>query len=402
MGYFKSSKKHSLSIAVVDDLFPHPICIDNWRGIELQAYLEHFPKLHIYTTLQSRMLVDALSVDAIMKQYSSSAPREWVKRTNYFDSSKKELTRNPDAFYFIFLNNAYSSLDIINRYEKPFLFTLYPGGGFALDNEESDKKLWAVVSNNNFRGVLATSNVTYRYLIDKCFCNESQVFSLLGIVMSDEKLDSEHYAKIRYGYGKETFDICFVANRYSEKGEDKGYDIFIEVAKRLAGQSCAFKFHVVGRFDESILDVSELGDSITFYGVRNASFFDSFYHDKDLFISPNRPSVLVSGSFDGFPTGCAVDAIVRKTAAFCTDLTANPQNMSQYIPGQEIEIISLDCTEVLERVMYYFSHPNELAQLADNGARKARELYSEKNQLLPRIQWLKTVMNQELIKTTVP
>lgn len=391
--------RHTLKIVIIDDLFPHPACLDSWRGSEFNAYLKHFPQLCIYTTLLSRRLVDSTSIESIMEQYAASAPPKWNRRVRHINSNsfddfmdlvdfEDKLIHSPDFFYFLFLNNVYSSLGLIDRYRKPFLFTLYPGGGFGLENEESDKKLQAVVTNTNFRGVLVTSNVTYRYLIDNGFCKESQVFALWGGIISDEFLKTEQYYKNRYGFGKETFDICFVANRYSKIGQDKGYDVFIKVAKLLFQKSSLFKFHVAGSFDTSVLDVSDLGDNITFYGIQDALFFDSFYHDKDLFISPNQPNILGKGSFDGFPTGCAVDALVHKTAVFCTDLTKPPQNMGQYIPGKEIEIISIDCSEILNKVMYYFERPLDLAELGDNGAKKARELYNAEKQILPRIQWL--------------
>ena len=388
MSLFKSTRSYSPKIAIIDDLFPHPLCMNNWRGTEFGAYLDYFPLLFIYATLWSRVLVDSTPIESIMKQYADSAPSEWVKRTKYVYDFENKSIKKPDLFYFIFLNNVYLSLNTIDRYKKPFLFTLYPGGGFALDNEESDKKLRAVVSNKNFRGVLTTSNVTYRYLIDNGYCKENQILPVWGGVFKETYLKTEQYKKDRFGFGKETFDIVFTASRYTEKGQDKGYDIFVELAKRLAQESSLFRFHVVGNFDASVIDVSELDKSITFYGLQDASFFDSFYRDKDLFISPNRPNVLTKGAFDGFPTGCAVDAIVRKTAAFCTDLTASPQNMGQYISGKEIEIIGLDCAKIVDKVMHFYNHPNDLAELGDSGAKKARELYCAKNQILPRIQWL--------------
>ena len=44
-------------------------------------------------------------------------------------------------------------------------------------------------------------------------------------------------SKSFYKKTKNTFDICFVAYKYMEKGLDKGYDIFIQVCKNIAALS---------------------------------------------------------------------------------------------------------------------------------------------------------------------
>ena len=85
--------------------------------------------------------------------------------------------------------------------------------------------------------------------------------------------------KKHYGFEKERLDLVFAAFRYTPHGEDKGYDLFIEVAKRLRRGHDNVYFHVVGGFDESVLDVSELEGRIFFYGKQQGEWFDYFYQD---------------------------------------------------------------------------------------------------------------------------
>ncbi|UWG96663.1 hypothetical protein LPY66_17540 [Dehalobacter sp. DCM] len=82
--------------------------------------------------------------------------------------------------------------------------------------------------------------------------------------------------------------------------------------KKLARSAENIRSHVVGNFDRSDIDVSELGDRIIFYGLRNKSFFPTFYSGIDLIVSPNLPFVLIPGkNYDGFPTGCCIDAALH-------------------------------------------------------------------------------------------
>lgn len=153
-------------------------------------------------------------------------------------------------------------------------------------------------------------------------------------------------------------------------GEDKGYDIFIDAARILAQQRDDVRFHVVGNYDESIVDITGLENRITFYGMQPLPFFDKFYRDKDILISPNRSGVLDKGAFDGFPTGCAVDALVRETAIFCTDNAGNGQNCGQYENGKEIVLTTSNAESIAQQVNQYASNPARLKSLCELGAKK--------------------------------
>jgi glycosyltransferase involved in cell wall biosynthesis len=109
------------------------------------------------------------------------------------------------------------------------------------------------------------------------------------------------------------------------RGLNKGYDVFIEVAKILYNlHGSNIVFHVVGNFDEKDIEVSELKDNIKFYGTRTTDWFPQFYANMDIIMSPNIPLHYimpeVKKSFiDGFPTGCCVEAGFCGTVVFCTD-----------------------------------------------------------------------------------
>jgi hypothetical protein len=147
----------------------------------------------------------------------------------------------------------------------------------------------------------------------------------------------------------------------------------------------------VGGFDENVIDVSDIGDRITFHGKRNMEWLDGFYRDKDIILSPNIPFMLFEGSFDGFPLGTSVDAGLRKTALFCTDeLGLN----THFIDGEEIVIVPHDSVKIAAIIEHYYKESGELKAIAENGCRKIREVYSFEAQMLPRIKVLREELEQ--------
>jgi glycosyltransferase involved in cell wall biosynthesis len=186
--------------------------------------------------------------------------------------------------------------------------------------------------------------------------------------------------KKRYREDKVTFDICFVAKQYSEKGKDKGYDLFIEVAKQIIERTDDIYFHVVGNFDETDIDISGFEGRIIFYGLREPEFLRQFYCGMDIFLSPNRPFRLYEGNFDGFPLGG--DAGYCGVARFVAD----ELNMNEhYKNGEEIVIIDLQSEHITAKIMEYYEHPTRLYELALAGQKKAQMLLDRDSQVERRL-----------------
>jgi glycosyltransferase involved in cell wall biosynthesis len=177
-----------------------------------------------------------------------------------------------------------------------------------------------------------------------------------------------------------------------EKGKDKGYDVFIEVAQRLAGSHPEIRFHVVGGFSPAEISIDGLDDKIFFYGPRAGKWFDDFYRDKDIILSPNVPFMLRKGTFDGFPTASCTEAGVRKVAMFCTD---ELQLNSAFVDGQDLVIIPHDAGKIAAVIEQHCADPGRLRSIALNGALKIRNVYGYDSQILPRIR----ILEQELERT---
>jgi len=265
-----------------------------------------------------------------------------IKRYKRYKPIKASL------IYFMFLHNGIEFISYIEKNKIPFVFTLYPGGAFRLNQEKTDRHLKRLCSSPYFRGVIVTQNVSYRYLVEK-----------------------------------ELFNIGFVAHKYTAQGKDKGYDIFVDVAKILYNKIDNLKIHVVGGFDENDIDINDIEDKTVFHGtLTKAEYIDVLSH-LDVFISPNRFNVLAPGAFDGFPLG--EDAGILGAAMFVTDELGQNEYFKD---GEEIIIIDHDPEKIANKVLYYYNNHEALKRLAANGQKRLAELFSHKVQMTPRYELL--------------
>ena len=372
-------------LIILDDIFPH--LLSAFRIAEYNAYLESFPSSKIYSNARAfSVIYESRKLREVIKEYEYYFPQFKGKVFEFKDSA----ILNAKLIYLIFINNAYAFINLIEKYKIPFVFTLYPGGGFQLNENSVDEKLRRVFFSPCFRKVIVTQKITYDYLLSKNFVTPDQIEFIYGGVFPSNALSKQEYSKKYYQKDKETFDICFVANKYMDRGIDKGYDTFIEVAKTLA-TSHPIRFHIVGSFCEDDIDISEIREKIIFYGTQYTSFFSEFYPKMDIILSPNIPFTQNLGGFDGFPTGCCVEAAFAGVAVFCTDI------LSQNIYFQDTEDIVLVSTcvhEIVEKIHFYYKNPEKLYSLAAKGQKKFQEVFSTESQIQPRIKILQDLLSK--------
>jgi lipopolysaccharide biosynthesis glycosyltransferase len=382
LGKISSSRKTGLLI--LDDCFPSPR--SSFRYCEFLTYLRHFH--HSKAVLTNGV---GIETDLLNKINDRQTVEEFIKQQRLLTG---RVTTDPDQrgaklAIAVFLNNIYSNLPYLESNGIPFVFTLYPGGGFALKDAISDKKLKEVLSSKMFRKVIVTQEVTRHYLINKKFCSEDKIEYIFGGIVSELFLKTKTNKKRFYGVDKKHFDICFVAHKYSPRGIDKGYDLFIQLAQMMVENHKNVRFHVIGEFSEKDIDVTRIKDRIKFYGIRDPMWLMKFYESQDVIISPTKPFVLSKGSFDGFPTTCSLEAMSRGVVAFCTDeLRSNPG----FVDGQDMVIIKHDVKDVYKKVSSYYDYPNRLIEVSKSGIAAVRRLYSFESQLTPRIMLVKSVL----------
>jgi len=378
----KLKKSGLQDLIIIDDVFPNPLSA--FRLQEYNSYLDYFEDVKVFC--KNETFQDKESSN-IIENYGKKYP-QFKNKIENFDP---ETILEAKGIYTIFLNNIYHFIDIIEKYKIPFIFSLYPGGGFYLNNEISDHKLKRIFSSPYFRKVIVTQKITKEYLIDNKFCKTEQIEEIFGVVTPLELLEKECNDKMYFGRDKSRMDICFIAYKYTEKGVDKGYDVFLEVANELSKNYKNIHFHVVGNFDENVLDSSSIKDRISFYGPQLSEWFKEFYKDKDIILSPNIPFKLSEGAFDGFPTGCCTEAGLHKVAIFCTDELK--LNTKKYKDKEEIVIIPHDTQKIVEIIEEYYHNPKKLQEVSELGYLKIKELYNYENQIEPRINILEGLIS---------
>ena len=377
IGFFPQIFHPRADLIILDDVFPY--LLSGFRIEEYNRYMQEFSSVKIY------------SFSAHFKKYRSEYIKVYPEFSKHVHRGCLEEKYRCSLFYTIFLNNIFHYLPIIEKQRTPFVFTLYPGGGFQVGNTRSDDMLSTVCGSPYLKKIIVTQRNTREYLREKRFCPEEKMEFIYGGVLPSDYYRENELPKKYYKKDKQTFDICFVANKYIDKGLDKGYDIFIDVAKILAKRTPDIRFHVVGSFDEQEVDVQGVRDQITFYGLRYKDFFPDFYSHMDIILSPNRPYVLTPGSFDGFPTGSCIEAGFAGVAVFCSDeLNLNIRLKDE----EEIRLIPLDPYRIAEIVLDYYMRPDALYRLARGCQARFYEIFGVQEQMGRRLNLMSECINQ--------
>ncbi len=117
----KLNEKES-DLIIIDDYFPN--LLTAFRVAEFNYYLKNIKKSIVYST--------AYQCDIHLKKYETEF-KQFEGRVFKFD---KNDPLNAKLIYLIFINNVFGALSFIEKSQTPFIFTLYPGGGFKLDVNE--------------------------------------------------------------------------------------------------------------------------------------------------------------------------------------------------------------------------------------------------------------------------
>ncbi|QFR34840.1 glycosyltransferase [Ancylobacter sp. TS-1] len=375
-----------LDLIVIDDAFPHPQSA--FRLEEYDTYLAMFERARVFTNGQAfAFFNEDRPLAEVIAEHDRRSP---ALRGRTLPLADRPPTVTARFGYAVFAGNAWANVEFFEARNIPFAFTLYPGGAFVMEDEASDRRLRKIFSSPMFRKVIVTQTISRDYLLRKSLCEPDSIEFIYGVVTPEANLAPPDAAHLHYKYGKDTLDICFTAHKYTPDGHDKGYDIFLDVARALAARFEDCRFHVVGGFGEDDLPIAGLEGRITFYGGRDQEWLRRFYRDKDLILLCNVPFVVFPGAFDGFPTACGSDAMLNEVALFCTD----PLNLNcAFVDGQDMVIVPHEIEAIVDRLSWYREHPDALRALGSNGRARAAQVYGFEAQLAPRL----ALLQQEII-----
>ena len=264
-----------------------------------------------------------------------------------------------------------------------FVMTLYPGGGMAIGSREYVNRLNLVFNSPYFEGVVITQKPIYEYIVNNCECNVDKIHYVYGGILPNLVLKKE---KKWYGINKASLDIAFVAYNYPYAIKSKGYDIFVDVARKLVKKYGNIKFHVVGGFDDKTIDISEIEESIFFYGQYNMDDFEEFFANIDIVLSPTKSPL----GHEGFPTGGVAIGGMLGSVAFTSDVYAMNHI---YVDGEEMVIIKNDVDFIYDKIEYYYNNPEKLYDISVRGSKKFNDVFNLKSQMKHRIEMCNTILN---------
>ncbi len=364
-------------LTIVDEIFPW--LGSGFRITEYHTYLDRFDNARVLTLAAELPWADCRTLDDRLPPYEEAFPR-YARRVERYS---REKLADGDFVYTVFRSGIAAIIDDLDEVGLPFAFTLYPGGLFFLDDPVTTDSLKRIFSSPWFRFVIVTQRTTEHYLLDHRLVAPEKIRFVFGVPVDTTEL--EPLPKAQYPQEKSTFDICFVAHKYMPGGLDKGYDVFVSVARLLAARSPDYRFHVVGPWDEHDQDLEGVEDTFTFYASRPTTFFPPFHAGMDLLLSPTDKFRLHPGKFDGFPTGCSVEAALCGTPVLCTDPLGDNVAFEE---GKEIVIVDRSPANIADLIEGFRQEPQALRAIGLHGEKRFREVFGYQSQLLPRVQAL--------------
>lgn len=362
-------KKIDTDVLILDDFFPCPL--SNFRFIEFNIYLEHYNSF-AFTTGKS--LSVAHVYQSIFKYINLHPQRERIK------IFRKDRLVNAKLAVLVFQHNTEMFLDFLEINKIPFIFTLYPGGNFKLNDKYGDIGLKRIFNSKYFKKVIVNQKITYDYLLENNFCKPESIEFIYGcpIEIKNQIAKKEHPESTQ-----KRIDICFVAAKYHPTGMDKGYDIFIDTAKKLCQNSDIYRFHVVGGFNKDDIEISEIQNSIQFYGYLEINTLRNFYEKMDIILSPNRSNILASGAFDGFPTAAVIEAGLKGVIMMITD--DNNQNIF-FKDSEECILINHNANDIAEKIIDLSNNTHLMNLISYSGQITLSNLFSYETQIKKRLE----------------
>ncbi|MFC7431123.1 MULTISPECIES: glycosyltransferase [unclassified Agrococcus] len=353
-------------VVIVDDHFP--TVGTGFRIAEFSWLLRHGTVDRVATT--------SPNLEASLPAYSAQEPRVW-ERVEAFDDASLD---GASLAYLVFLNTVDHHLDELERRRVPFVLELYPGGGLYLGDADVERRLDRVLASEMLRHVITTQPIVTER-VARSVREGVGVTEIPGVVVDPLYLSPGAGRRSAYfGSGKEVLDVAFVAHRYTRDGADKGLPVFLGVVDRLRDAGVDVVAHLVGGHA-----ADDLGDrdpaGFRLHGVLPAIGLRSVLLGVDVVVSPVRADVLAPGSFDGFPTGSTIEAMLCGALA----VTADPRAQNRdFRDGRDIVLEPADEDAIAARLLRISRREGELERIARSGLATARRRHSVAAQLVPR------------------
>jgi hypothetical protein len=367
------SETISANFLIFDDIYPHPY--SDWRHNEYIYYLQNIEGTKIVTGVNNKNIFKDRGNH--FEEFKVRYPeyKNNVLLFNEFDKYKTKLG------YCLFYNNLKNIFPVISKNNIPFVFTLYPGGGFRLYDYDTEKNLTTYFNSPLFKHVIVNMPHVYEYLLNRLNVDSRKVSLIYGApLILPEIVDdcTKDDSKIR---------IVFSSHNYMQHGIDKGYDIFNQVAKYFENNPL-FDFTCIGGFTEK--DNIVTTNNINFIPNILPEQLGIEFSKYDIIISPNRSHVLHYGAFDGFPTGSVVHACNSGCLMMLTDDWNNASKLGLH--DNESYIFIAANSEFVIKKLIEISEKNVIKYIAKKGKETLLKQLDLSNQMTRRM----TILNEYL------
>ncbi len=349
-------------LGIFDDIFPYDQ--SGWRYDELNAHLKALPS-KVLSTMECANYGSA-PVDSVIKEWEQKHPH-LAGRIEAYGKPPTGLTL---AYSLFLLGTAYFQ-PFFRNHQLPYVWCLYPGGGFHLGETHSDQTIKQLTLDPLCRKVISTQRVTTNYLLNLGIPS-GIIEEIVGGVYGEHLMNLEPCSR------GELPVIVFAGRRYWMSTKYKGFDIFAAAAKELKGKAQFIAITDFTYYDvQSLCDV----DDIKFLPLMPKDEFTEFVRGVYAVMFAGEPAI---GSFEGFPNGVSVTASLSGATMILTDPVG--QNI-HYTSGEDILIVTRD--SAIEQLK---SNLHRLAEIGLQGQQTTRKYYSPDMQIKPRIELLKSFM----------
>ncbi|TXE09268.1 glycosyltransferase family 4 protein [Gelidibacter salicanalis] len=364
-------------ILIFDDIMPS--ILSPWRAIEFEALCHNFKKVKVLTDLRT--------FDQYNKGLNFNRNIINLKKTypNLSSNITKIGTINnvySKLIYFIFFSNTCMYYEIAEENKTNFAFTLYPGGGFLLNHKGTDEMLKKIFSSKFFKGVIVNQFHVKDYLISKNLCEADKVHLIFGVPMNTNISILKDHPKDKF---ESNLNIVFFANKYIEKGKDKGFDVFQQTASLLIKRTKNVIFHVIGNFDANDLEDTSVLEYFNFYGVLTEIEYVEILKKTNIILCPNKPFVLHPNSFDGFPLATCIEASLNDNVIMATDYF-NESSKIKLVDNRDFMLVNSNPSDILEKIIMLDNNRNMLKKIAMSGKERILDIYSIEKQIKKRTQ----------------
>lgn len=136
-----------IDLVILDAIFPHPL--SPFRTEEFCSYLKYFKNSIVLSTgTDFQFIKETRTLKTVIKDFESRCP-DLKGRTRITNSNIDKY--NIRLAYLTFFNNIKAYLKTLEDKKIPFIFTLYPEGGFELNKEQTDNDLRRIFRSPMFR-----------------------------------------------------------------------------------------------------------------------------------------------------------------------------------------------------------------------------------------------------------